>query len=58
MDESNRKHVKGDERGAMMRFKTIMENLSTIVHLLVEHITSLAKPKTYIEASIYIRKLT
>ena len=31
--------------GVMMYFKTIMMNLLTIVHLLVESITSLAKPK-------------
>ena len=43
--------------GVMMRFKTITENFSTIVHLLVEPIISLAKPKAYVEASISIRKI-
>ena len=41
----------------MMRFKKIMTNLSTIVHLFVEPITSLAKPKASLEASISIRQL-
>ena len=44
--------------GVMMRFKTITANLKTIVHLLVEPIISLAKPKASVEAYIYIRKLT
>ena len=41
--------------GVMMRFKIITTNLSTIVHLLVEPITSLAKPKASLEAYISIR---
>ena len=41
-----------------MRLKIITMNLSTIVHLLVEPITSLAKPKASMEASNYIRQLT
>ena len=32
----------------MMRFKRIMENLPKIVHLLVEFVTSLEKPKAYL----------
>ena len=36
--------------GVMVRFKIIMMNLLTIVHLLVEPITSLAKPKASLEA--------
>ena len=44
--------------GVMIRFKTITTNLSTIVHLLVEPIKSLEKPKAYLEASISIRQLT
>ena len=43
--------------GVMMRFKTIMKNSSTKVHLLVEPIASLAKPKASMEAYISIRKL-
>ena len=43
--------------GVIMRFKTITTNLSTIVHLLVEPITSLAKPKASLETSISIRQL-
>ena len=42
--------------GVMMRFKTITANLSTILHLLVEPITSLEKQKAYLEESISIRK--
>ena len=45
------------KEGVMMRFKTITTNLSTIVHLLVEPITSPVKPKASLEASIYIRQL-
>ena len=42
----------------MMYFKTITMNLLTIVHpFLVETITSVAKPKAYLEAYISIRKL-
>ena len=41
----------------MMCSKTITMNLSTIVHLIVEPITSLSKPKASLEASIYIRQL-
>ena len=40
-----------------MRFKTITTNLMTVVHLIVEPITFLAKPKAYLEASISIRQL-
>ena len=43
--------------GVMMRFKTIMTNLSTIVHLLVEPITSLGKPKASLEEYIYVRQI-
>ena len=43
-------------KGVMMRFKTITANLSTILHLLVEPITSLEKQKAYLEESISIRK--
>ena len=39
-----------------MRCKKITANSLTIVRLLVEHITSLAKPKAYLEAYLYIRK--
>ena len=38
----------------MMYFKKITMNLSTIVYLLAEPITSLAKPKDYMEAYFYI----
>ena len=41
-----------------MRFKTITMNLSIILHLLVEPITYIEKPKASMEASISIRKLT
>ena len=41
----------------MMYFKTIKMNLLTIVHLLVEPIASLAKPKDSLEAYISIRQL-
>ena len=41
----------------MMRLKKITTNLSTIVHLLVEPITSLKK-KASLEESIYIIKIT
>ena len=44
-------------KGVMIRFKTITTNLLTIVHLLVEPITSLVKPKDYLEVSISIRQL-
>ena len=44
--------------GVMMRFKTITANLSTIVHLLVEPIKSLEKPKASLEASFSIRQLS
>ena len=40
----------------MMRCKKITSNLSTIVHLLVEPIKYLAKPKSSIEESLYIRQ--
>ena len=56
MDESNLKRVKGDERGIHYAFQKITINLSTIVHLLVEPITSLAKPKASLEAYISIRQ--
>ena len=42
--------------GVIMRCKTIMAKFSKIVHLLGEPITSLAKPKAYIEAYISIRQ--
>ena len=45
------------DEGVMMRFKPITTNLSTIIHLLVEHIKSLAKPKASLEAFIYIRQI-
>ena len=41
----------------MMLFKTVTTNLSTLVHLLVEPIVSLAKQKASMEASISIRQL-
>ena len=44
--------------GVMMLFKTITTNLPTIVHLLVEFVTSLDKPKASLEASISIRQPT
>ena len=43
--------------GVMIYFKIITTNLSTIVHLLVEPIISLAKPKSSMEAYISIKKL-
>ena len=43
--------------GVMMHFKTIKMNLLTVVHPLVEPITSLEKPKASMEASISIRQL-
>ena len=49
MDESNNKHVKGYEQGIIDVLKKTM-NLLTIEHLLVEPITSLAKPKASLEA--------
>ena len=42
--------------GVMMHCKSITANLLTIVGLLVENITSLAKPKASLEASLSIRK--
>ena len=42
--------------GVMILCKTITANLLTIVGLLVEPITSLAKPKASLEASLSIRK--
>ena len=39
--------------GVMMYFKTITMNLLTIVHPLVEPITSLAKPKASLEAYFF-----
>ena len=45
-------------KGVMMHFKTIQMNLLTILHPLVEPITSLARPKASLEASFYIRQLT
>ena len=44
-------------KGVVMRFKTITMNLSTIVHLIVEPITFLAKPKASLEEYISIRQL-
>ena len=44
-------------KGVVMRLKTITTNLLTIVHLLVETITSLAKPKASLEESVSIRKI-
>ena len=41
----------------MMRFKKITTNFSTTLHLLVEPITSLEKPKAFLEAYISIRQL-
>ena len=41
--------------GVMMRCKTVTANLLAIVLLLVEPITSLAKPKAYLEAYLSIR---
>ena len=46
------------KEGVMMCFKTITMNLLTIVHPLVEPITSLAKPKASMEGYVFIRKLT
>ena len=46
------------KEGVMMRLKIITMNLSIIVNLLVEPITSLAKQKSSMEASIYIRQVT
>ena len=43
--------------GVMIHFKKIMMKLSKIVNLLVEPIKSLAKPKSYLEESIYIMQL-
>ena len=43
--------------GVIMHFKTITTKLSTIVHLFVEPIISLAKTKASLDASIYIREL-
>ena len=57
MYKSSIKHVKGGERGSRNAFQNNLTYLSTIVHLLVEPITSLAKPKYYLEASISIRQL-
>ena len=45
------------DEGVMMCFKTITTNLLTIIHLLVEPIKSLAKPKASLEAFIYIRQI-
>ena len=56
MEESNIKHTKGDEQGSHYMFQKIMANLLKIVHLLVEPITLLAKPKASLEASIYVRQ--
>ena len=44
--------------GVMMRCKKITANLLTILHLLVEHITPLEKPKASLEAYISIRQPT
>ena len=41
----------------MMHFKTITMNLLTIVHLFVEPITSIAKPKASLEAYFSVRQL-
>ena len=43
--------------GVIMNFKTITMNLLTILHPLVEPITSLAKPKASLEAYFPIRQL-
>ena len=48
---------RGTNEGFMMYFKTITMNLLTVVHLLVEPIVSLAKPKAYLGASFSIRQL-
>ena len=45
-------------KGVMTCCKTIMANLSTIVRLLFEAITSLAKPKDSLEASLHISQTT
>ena len=44
-------------KGVMRHFKTIALNLLTIVHPIVEPITSLAKPKASMEAYFSIRQL-
>ena len=44
-------------KGVIVRFKTITTHLSTIVHLLIEPIISLAKPKASMEAYISISQL-
>ena len=43
--------------GVIMNFKTITMNLLTILHPLVEPITSLAKLKDYLEAYIYVSQI-
>ena len=45
-------------KGVMIHLKTITTNLSTIVHILVEPITSLAKTKASPEVYFSIRQLT
>ena len=49
---------KGTNKGFMMCHKTITANLLTMVGLLVEHITPLAKRKDYIEALLSISRHT
>ena len=48
---------RGENEGVMMRFKKITTNFSAIIHLLVEPVTSLAKQKASMEASLSIKKL-
>ena len=57
MDESNFKISRETNKVNMMCFKTITACFSTIICILVEPITYLAKTKPYLEASISIRVL-
>ena len=43
-------------KGFKMHCKLVMENMLKLVGLLVGTITAIAKPKGYLEASIYIRQ--
>ena len=58
MDKKTWNISRETNNGFMMRFKTMTTNLSTIVHIFVETITSLAKPKASLEAFISIRKIS
>ena len=48
--------VRETNKGVMMRCKTITAKLLTVVRLLVEPITPLAKPKASLEESLSIRQ--